>query len=142
MKSDAESYSSTDESDQDEQDNQWLKNMIFLQENKIDFARAFLGKKGGYSIRDLKRFFRQSEIYSTLRRDAKGNLIPPNYEKGGRYDDEVDFEAAMEAEDQAGDNKRLEKIKKFKARIQELREKQEKLEKQQEQEENEEEDEE
>jgi hypothetical protein len=31
---------------------------VFMETNRIDYARAFLGKKGGYSMRDLKKFFR------------------------------------------------------------------------------------
>lgn len=30
----------------------------FYESNRIDYARAFLGKKGGYTMRDLKKFFR------------------------------------------------------------------------------------
>lgn len=30
----------------------------FLIENRINLARAFLGKDGGYSIRKLKKFFK------------------------------------------------------------------------------------
>lgn len=30
----------------------------FYESNRIDLARAFLGKKGGYTMRDLKKFFK------------------------------------------------------------------------------------
>lgn len=30
----------------------------FYETNRIDLARAFLGKKGGYTMRHLKKFFR------------------------------------------------------------------------------------
>lgn len=30
----------------------------FYETNRIDLARAFLGKRGGYTMRDLKKFFR------------------------------------------------------------------------------------
>jgi len=51
-----------------------------MEENRMDYARVFLNKKGGYSM---------SELYSELRRDADGNPILPNYKEGGIYDDEV-----------------------------------------------------
>lgn len=54
----------------------------FLKMNRIDPARAFLGKKGGYTMRDLKRFFRQTVIFPELRYDEQGKLIPPEYELG------------------------------------------------------------
>lgn len=72
--------------------------MHFMKTNRIDPARAFLGKQGGYSMRDLKRFFRQTVIDPELRYDQNGKLIEPKYTENATN---IDIEAeAGEDEDE------------------------------------------
>lgn len=36
----------------------------FMIRNKVNIAKAFLGKDGGYSLRKLKKFYMKDQIYN------------------------------------------------------------------------------
>lgn len=87
--------------DSDDADNEkdMLVIMHFMKTNRIDPARAFLGKQGGYSMRDLKRFFRQTVIDPELRYDQNGKLIEPKYTENATNID-IEAEAGGEEEEE------------------------------------------
>lgn len=51
-------YSNSEESSSDEEEEQDQEAINFLIENRINLARAFYGKNGGFTVRKLKKFYK------------------------------------------------------------------------------------
>lgn len=92
-----QAYSSEDEEYPDDEE---IRD--FYETNRIDLARAFLGKKGGYSMRDLKKFFRQTQLYKPLKYDDEGKPITPLYDEEA-YDKETEELDVKDQDENSGD---------------------------------------
>lgn len=60
--SDLEKVQSSETEQEWGEDYEFDDSLQHLEENRINLARAFLGYKGGYSIRKLKKFYKQSML--------------------------------------------------------------------------------
>lgn len=70
----------------------------FLEHNRVNLARAFLGKDGGYSIRKLKKFMIQDQIRRQLEEEQE-KLMGSRDEEDEEEGEEVEGDEVKAAAD-------------------------------------------
>lgn len=78
--------SSHEEEEEGQEDNPYRAQEVvnYFDENRINLARAFLGYKGGYSVRKLKKFYKQSLMGGL---DEEGNSVRDEFRRVGQDSD-------------------------------------------------------